>query len=266
MRGLVIYHAGCYDGFGAAWAAWKHPDWRDAEFLAAHYQTDPPDVTGRRVLVVDFSYPREVMEKMHRQAEYLRVYDHHKTAEEALAGLPFAVFDMDRSGARITWDALHAEVMERKGDIAPELIRYIEDRDLWRFSLPGSREFTAALRSHPFNFELWDTLDATILRSEGRPILRYQRRLVEQAVGAAYETEIGLHRVWTVNSTVMFSEIAHELIRNRSFGTCWFQRKDGLIVLSLRSRGDFDVSAVAKCFGGGGHKNSAGCQLISPPR
>ena len=30
---------------------------------------------------------------------------------------------------------------------------------------------------------------------------------------------------------------------------------------SLRSVGDFDVSAMAKEFGGGGHKNAAGCRM-----
>ena len=29
--------------------------------------------------------------------------------------------------------------------------------------------------------------------------------------------------------------------------------------MSLRSKGDIDVNAVAKQFGGGGHKNASGC-------
>jgi oligoribonuclease NrnB/cAMP/cGMP phosphodiesterase (DHH superfamily) len=34
--------------------------------------------------------------------------------------------------------------------------------------------------------------------------------------------------------------------------------KEGKKIYSLRSRGDFDVSVIAKAFGGGGHKNAAG--------
>ncbi|NIV11578.1 MAG: bifunctional oligoribonuclease/PAP phosphatase NrnA, partial [Aliifodinibius sp.] len=33
------------------------------------------------------------------------------------------------------------------------------------------------------------------------------------------------------------------------------------VVYSLRSRGDFDVSALAERFGGGGHKNAAGFRV-----
>jgi len=33
---------------------------------------------------------------------------------------------------------------------------------------------------------------------------------------------------------------------------------------ALRSRGDFDVSAVARQFGGGGHKAAAGFSVAAP--
>jgi phosphoesterase RecJ-like protein len=34
--------------------------------------------------------------------------------------------------------------------------------------------------------------------------------------------------------------------------------------VSLRSKGDVDIGAVAKQFGGGGHKNAAGCSAGGP--
>ncbi|HSI73877.1 MAG TPA: bifunctional oligoribonuclease/PAP phosphatase NrnA [Fimbriimonas sp.] len=40
--------------------------------------------------------------------------------------------------------------------------------------------------------------------------------------------------------------------------------KPGKVRCSLRSRGDFDVAAVARTFGGGGHKNAAGCTIDGP--
>lgn len=40
--------------------------------------------------------------------------------------------------------------------------------------------------------------------------------------------------------------------------------KRGKIRCSIRSRGDFDVAAVARIFGGGGHKNAAGCTFEGP--
>ena len=39
------------------------------------------------------------------------------------------------------------------------------------------------------------------------------------------------------------------------------ESKDGLIRVSLRSKSNFDVSEVARMFGGGGHKKAAGCRF-----
>ena len=38
----------------------------------------------------------------------------------------------------------------------------------------------------------------------------------------------------------------------------YFKTNSGKYKYSLRSKGDFDVSIIAKAFGGGGHKNAAG--------
>ena len=50
----------------------------------------------------------------------------------------------------------------------------------------------------------------------------------------------------------------------------YFRRSDGLWQLSFRSKGEFDVSEIAKKFvskgkPGGGHKNASGAQYESLP-
>ena len=55
MKILCIYHGNCADGFGAAWAVRKRFG-DEVEFHAGVYQTEPPDVSGRDVVMVDFSY------------------------------------------------------------------------------------------------------------------------------------------------------------------------------------------------------------------
>lgn len=37
--------------------------------------------------------------------------------------------------------------------------------------------------------------------------------------------------------------------------------RDGIFRVSLRSKGDVDVSGIAEAYGGGGHKNAAGCRV-----
>jgi len=81
--------------------------------------------------------------------------------------LEFAHFDMARSGAVITWEYFHP------GEGIPRILLYVQDHDLWINELPGIREFSAALRSYPQEFELWDRLDIEDLVAEGEAIIRY---------------------------------------------------------------------------------------------
>jgi phosphoesterase RecJ-like protein len=45
---------------------------------------------------------------------------------------------------------------------------------------------------------------------------------------------------------------------------CLLRERDGLVKVSLRGKGDVDVSRIAARFGGGGHPNAAGCTVPGP--
>jgi phosphoesterase RecJ-like protein len=45
---------------------------------------------------------------------------------------------------------------------------------------------------------------------------------------------------------------------------CLLRERDGAVKVSLRGKGDVDVSAIARRFGGGGHPNAAGCTVAGP--
>jgi hypothetical protein len=270
---MVLYHGNCYDGFCAAWVARKR--FPDAECVPVNYGDAPPNVAGRDVYILDFSYQRLVMLDIIAQARAVVVLDHHKTAAAELAGdlsvvvdgpslrAPVIVFDMTKSGGRLTWEYFFS------GQDVPWLVAYTEDRDLWRWALPHSRAINAWLRSHPFDFELWDVISKSRplafdgLRfpvGEGEAILRREKQIVDSHVGFAREVDIDGYHVLAVNATVLTSEIAGELAKDRPFGACWFERADGKRVWSLRSEktDGVDVSEISKRHGGGGHRQAAG--------
>ena len=60
---VVIYHADCTDGFGAAYSAWKLLGNR-AEYHACKHGTTPPDVKGKNVVVLDFAFNNATTKKM----------------------------------------------------------------------------------------------------------------------------------------------------------------------------------------------------------
>lgn len=258
---MCIYHSNCVDGFGAAWAV--HKAIPDAEFSPGTYQESPPDVSGKDVVMVDFSYKRPVLLEMASKARSILVLDHHKSAAEDLIDLPsnvVAEFDMFRSGARMAWDHFFPDAPP------PSLIEHIEDRDLWRFELPGTREIQANLFSYPYDFDVWDALmamDVEKLRTDGAAIERKHHKDVAELVKVTKRRMvIGGFDVPVANLPRMFSSDAgHLMAQGEHFAACYWDVPDGR-VFSLRSTdGGQDVAEIAKIYGGGGHKAAAGFKV-----
>lgn len=160
---LCIYHANCADGFGAAWIVRKALGSAAVAFHAATYNREPPDVRGRNIVLVDFSYPRPalpaarpVLESMLEDAHSIRLLDHHVTARDDLAGLTHpkltAVFDLDQSGVGVTWRHYFPDRP------LPPLLAHVQDMDLYRFALPRTREILSAVYSYPYDFDTWSRL------------------------------------------------------------------------------------------------------------
>ena len=263
---LVIFHANCPDGIAAAWAAWTvYGDL--ATYLPASYGDAPPPVVDdegepRDVLIVDFSYPRDALVKLHGEAKSLLVLDHHKTAREACEGLPFCVFDMDRSGAGLAWDVL------RPGEPRPWVIDYTEDRDLWRHKLPDTHAVNAWLRAGLRTIDgiqRASTAPLEVAVYLGAKVLAEQRVYIEQTKARASLAVLAGHLVPVVEcGRHCASEIVGELSEGHPFAASW-QVRDGVTHYELRSRdGGLDVSVIAKRFGGGGHRNAAGFSSAVP--
>lgn len=276
---LCIYHGNCADGFGAAWAVRKALP--DAEFYAATHQNPPPDVTGRKVVIVDFSYKRPVLEEMATKAQSILILDHHKSAMEDLAGYPappedipdhrgwlpdsgvYVRFDMERSGAMLAWDHFHAGP-------PPRLLEHIQDRDLWRFALPRTREIQAAVFSYSYDFDVWDQLVAsfdsfgdTNLAVEGAAIERKHHKDIAELVGVTKRRMVigGVDVPVASLPYTLSSDAGHMMAHDEPFAACYWDTPDGR-VFSLRSNDDGqDVSDIAKLYGGGGHRSAAGFRV-----
>lgn len=250
----VIYHGGCPDGFGSALGAWKALG-DEVEYIGASYDKPPPELPkDARVAILDFSYPRETLLELNDKVEDLVVLDHHKSAAENLKGLDFAVFDMKRAGAGLSWHYFHPDKP------LPALMAYLEDRDLWNNALPGTREVTMALRKHPKEFEGWNKLNVEQLKKEGEPLVAALMAEVEKACESAHPVVLDGVEVPAVRHRRYASDIGHRLLQKNPdapFAAVYRDWK-GTRKWELRSRGDFDVSAVCVKFGGGGHKAAGG--------
>jgi uncharacterized protein len=280
---LCIYHGNCADGFGAAWAV-RHALGSDAvEFHPGVYGQSPPEVAGRDVVLVDFSYKRPVLEAMAAAARSLLILDHHKSAAEDLAGIGIAPenwatwcdlidendrpalrcaawFDMERSGAGLAWDFFHP------GQPRLALINRIEDRDLWRFTFADTRAVQACVFSYPYDFETWDRLFLTPLpdlQREGEAIERKHFKDIKELLRVTQRTMlIGGYAVPAASLPyTLASDAGNVMAQGERFAACYYDTPEAR-VFSLRSAPDgLDVSAIATSYGGGGHQHAAGFQV-----
>ncbi len=265
-KNYVLYHASCFDGSGAAYAAWRALGDTDTAYIPVQYGEAPPEMdSGSNIYIVDFSYPKDVLTGLLDASEKLVVLDHHKTAKEALEGFPGAVFDMDKSGAVLAWEYFHQEVP------VPTLLYHIQDRDLWRWKISKTKEVTAGLRLIK-DFRDYDGLVGdedlwakNFLRGDSK--VQFDDMEIEAALKKVVITPYGHgtpYKCGLLNTTVLISEIGSAICTRLpvDFSLSYFIEKTGDIVFSFRSVGDFDVSVLAKEMGaGGGHRSAAGCRV-----
>jgi hypothetical protein len=223
-RPLIIYHGRCPDGFCAAWVANRYfrqehvPVVGELEFVEANYGECPPDVSGRDVYILDFSYPRAQMVQLLASARSLVVLEHHKTAEAELKGLSSAFhFDNNRSGASMAWDLFF-------GGQRSWLVAYVEDRDLWRKALPDTEEVNAYISTLPFEFNEWDAQHDMGFRDSiverGHQVVQKVKQYVRETAKLAIWINFDGYQVPIVNApNTNISEVLRHLIDNTSI-TC----------------------------------------------
>ncbi len=261
---VVIYHAKCPDGFGAAYAAWKKFG-DTATYLPVSYGDAPPEgLENREVYIVDFCYEAvEQMDQLARTAKRLVVLDHHESNRALVESVPEHVYDAGRAGATIAWSYFHPE------SPIPRLMTYLEDGDLYRYSLPETRDIFSYLLVLPFDFVRWDKLAHDLEEDTARvEILKkagayteffnaFAQMSVERAKKVRFEG-YEVYFVATHPNITMKSYVGHELYEKLPpFAIIVTAHPNGFGV-SLRGDASVDVSKIAQKYGGGGHPGSAG--------
>ncbi|UTC29845.1 single-stranded-DNA-specific exonuclease [Bajunvirus bajun] len=289
---VVLYHHPCSDGMGAAWAVWSR--WPGITFSPASYEDDKmPDLVGKHVLIVDFSYKRDKLVEIASRAASVTLLDHHESAERDLAewivtadqllppgalarrdpaqyGPPIqALFDMKRSGAMMAWNYVFP------GMNPPKMIQYIQDRDLWTWALPQSRAIAAYSQTVNLSFGAFEELHIELEEPEsfaraadiGAILVERMDSEIKTAIKATKRfMTIGGHVVPVCNLPYMMaSDGGNILSKGHAFAATYFDLADGRRKFSLRSDNTdpnaANVSLIAASYGGGGHYHAAGITM-----
>lgn len=257
---MCIYHAFCPDGTAAAWAFWRRNP--TIELVHLKHGQPPPNVKGRRVVVVDFSFKRPIIEQLRAEAVDFRVLDHHASAEKDLVGLPYCTFDMTKAGAQLAWDFVEGDAPY------PWFITAISDRDLWK-KVPESEAIGRALQKRKMvNMEGLNTLYVTPqlrekLIAEGNVLLAEDKEKIDAAVKYSRLYKMGEYIVRVAScDPALRSEVGNAMCLE---GDCDFSATWTYVLendewwVSLRGVDKVDLSVLtASIANGGGHKNAAG--------
>lgn len=277
---LVIAHGNCADGFTALWLAnlwfWQtknpgEPHELVVDYHPGIYGKPPPDVKGRDVYILDFSYPPEELKPMADSAKFITVIDHHESAVRRLQDFEHPkvelMLDTSRSGAYLTskhfWPNSEPFAM----------VKLVDDRDRWQFKDERSRPFHATLFSHPYKIGVWNRLSKNIEASvrEGEAIERKHMKDIDELIPQlAHFCRYMGHKVIVANAPYMLaSDMGHRMLEqypDAEFAAVYYIKADQTLVFSLRSRkGELNVSLIAEAFGGGGHPNASGMKVKSFP-
>ena len=296
MKIAVLFHNDA-DGFGSAFAAWvslreKH----ELIFEPAQYGELPPyqklhEFRPDQIYILDFSYKAPVLREFMRFLPNTVVIDHHKTSVEELADFPeievsgFHEVDgvqtplfsgvrvfQENSGCVLSW------LFFNPNDEIPELLHYVQDRDLWKFELEHSKEINAYIATLPLDFEVWADFYMPLAYDAGKAVLAFQGEQIRKRVEGAEMVSLTMQNPYDfdldttfiipcTNATENQSELGEALCLaypDAPFSMTYCDRPGGKRSYSLRSRNGFDVSEVAKAFGGGGHAAAAGFTLDAP--
>ena len=253
---LVIYHANCTDGFGAAYAAWKKFG-STADYLPMAFGDPLPAFhKDLELYILDFSFPKEIYRQITQKVKNIVLLDHHKHAFANLKEEHGCFFNLSKSGARLAWEYFHPQMP------VPRFITYIEDGDLLKFSLEETKPFYRGILPIPYEFEFWEPLEDEAYLSniieQGKLFEIFFQSQVKQMLHNAKPVMLCGKQGLMINSTYMFVNEVGQLLAKQcgTFALVWFEEKNH-IKCSLRSVNDFDVSEIAMKLNGGGHPQAS---------
>jgi hypothetical protein len=269
---LVLYHGrSCPDGYAAALAAWLYYGGQVELVGLDHGDVkavdDLPPLQGRAVYVLDFSFSADVLAAIDARAAKLVLLDHHKSAAEKLTGFSCRCgvvhFDMNKSGARLAWEFFHPDAP------LPDLVRYVEDRDIWTWQYAESAGYLAALDMEPFDWKRWADIAAFSpeqlrqFTARGEAMDAKFAKLAADIAEGAEEIVFNGQKGLMVNAPGVFHSLVGETLSRKcgTFALLWTAGKGGVVKVGLRSQRGYDCIPLAESMGGGGHAQACGFKI-----
>jgi len=237
--------------------------------------------TNDTIYILDFSFDRDVMEKLASEHEDCVWIDHHVTAINKMDGVNIkGVRKVGEAGCLLTWKYFYPEQQ------APLFIVLVHMFDVWQNHNKERweniiRPFIYGLDSMIWDYEdsdnVWDMLfmnstDTQIIQNiikDGKVIQKYiQKQNKHTTNKCAFVTLFEGGRAIVANTEKTGSDMFDSVYNpeEHDFMMSFSLTKSGYWAVSLYStKAEFHVGSIAKKYGGGGHAGAAGFQCEELP-
>jgi oligoribonuclease NrnB/cAMP/cGMP phosphodiesterase (DHH superfamily) len=276
---VLYYHNPCQDGFASMFVAMKFLK-KCSIYPYSHGQEINTDFEGMTYYFVDMAPSKEIYNKLKINNNII-ILDHHisnlNDYKEEIKHNKNIIIDLEKSGVGVTWEYFSKEKE------MPYFLKLIQDKDLWQFKYPETKEFceglhftSASTESFGESLELFEELYSNPDKINyyinlGKLLLKQKNNKIK------FLTEKYIKKIYKYNShNVCMANVENELVSdlgnklsshdNCDFAILWrYDHEHEKYNLSFRSNDKVDVSQICKKFGGGGHKNAAGCIVNEHP-
>jgi len=272
---ICIYHKNCTDGtFSASVLLKKFKNCKLIPLEHGYSEEELEEILkdvdeNTIVYITDFALRKEDIQKLLKKAKEVINIDHHIGVKDQLEQVAkenpkFKFhFDNESSGASLTWKVVYGE------DNMPEIIKLVEDKDLWKWRY-GDRTKYANLylymmANKPEEVVQYLDTDPDEIIEKGKIIAVFVDYLINKFIEKAEPTllKIGDYIVKAFNTGNFQSEIGNILSEKLGEAVALFSIKGYEVRFSFRSvEGQSPTSLeLAKLLGGGGHKHAAGAMV-----
>ena len=283
----VVFHYPCQDGIASAWVAYhyyniNHPSKVLRLFPAQHGKELNYDMVSQNIIFLDFCPSRDVISQLHNNLNNIFILDHHITARNDLNNCDFAKFDMEKSGVGLAWDYFFPNIP------IPTFLAMIQERDLWKFRIEKTQEFTSGLffetdclQDFYKKFELFDELKTnpeklsqiinlgTLLNTHKQlKISHIVKKIKENKYYCTDKNGKSITIICYNCSSDITSDLGNALSSiHCDLAILWnYDHLTEEYLYSLRSTNKIDCASIAnKYLSGGGHPNAAGGKHIYHP-
>ncbi|HEY0220699.1 MAG TPA: phosphoesterase [Candidatus Paceibacterota bacterium] len=266
---VAIYHKDCVDGTtSAAVVLKKFPEAKVYPIPRGYTKEDLEPILStlteeNEIYTVDGEMgAREILDLGFK----VTTIDHHIGERENLDNLAKEnsnytfIFDNDKSGASLSWNYFFP------GEEMPEMIKYVEDFDLWNWKYRKETEnvmgYLSIFRNNPEKtLELMNNGLEEIM-NKGEVISTYtESQIEEQKKTEPVQIKIGENTVPAFNAPMSYKSFLGDFFSKKLGKTVLIFKIDGgKVKMSFRGHDEHTPSALelASLVGGGGHRNSAG--------